>query len=382
MTLIHYYLWRRLIHDTGLTHPWRRVVTIAIIALGASMPLSMWISRLVSARVGHTLGWPAFLWMGMVILLLLGFLAVDAVRMLRWSARHGIALAQRETLPPSDPGRRRFMARAVGGAVVTAASGTLAWGVREARDIIEVTEVPVTLTRLPAALDGFSIVQLTDIHVGYTVSRGFVEGLVARTNAARPDLIAITGDLVDGDVPLLRAAVAPLGELRAPHGVYFVTGNHEYYSGVEPWIEELTRLGIRVLRNERVRIERAGQGFDLAGIDDHSAARFGAGHGPDLGKALAGRDRRRELVLLAHQPRQVEDAGRYDVGLQLSGHTHGGQIWPWHYVVQAQQGFLAGLYRYRDTQLYVSRGTGYWGPPVRVGAAPEIAKIVLRAPLV
>lgn len=383
LTLIHYYLWRRLIHDTELRHPWRRVVSILIVLGGVSIPLAMWTTRLLDARLGLHLGWPAFVWMGYLFLLFLGFLAVDAIRMVRWSARHGRALVQSTpaSVPqtaPQDPERRRFFARVAGGTVATAATGTLTWGMREALKELNVAEVAVTLPRLPAALDGFTIAHLTDIHVGFTISRGFVEGLVARTNALQPDLIAITGDLVDGDVPTLAHAVAPLGELRARHGVFFVTGNHEFFSGADPWVAELRRLGITVLRNQHVRIGEGDDGFDLAGVEDHDAARFG-GDAPDLARALAGRDPARELVLLAHQPRQVLATDGHGVGLQLSGHTHGGQIWPWHYAARLQQGFLAGLHRHRDTQLYVSRGTGYWGPPVRVGAPAEIAKIVLRA---
>ena len=380
LTLVHYYLWRRLVHDPGLRHPWRRVVTVALILCGVSIPLTMWTARMIDARLGQTLGWPAFVWMGWLFLLMLGFLAVDGVRMLRWSARHGWARVQARRPEPVDPDRRLFFARVAGGAVATAATGTLGWGMREALNNLQINEVPVTLSRLPASLDGFSIAQLTDIHVGLTVTRGFVEALVARTNAIQPDLIVITGDLVDGDVPTLAHAVAPLADLRAPHGVYFVTGNHEYFSGVESWVAELRRLGITVLRNQHVRIGAGDDGFDLAGIEDHNAGRSGVGERPDLHKALAGRDPARELVLLAHQPRQVFAARGHGVGLQISGHTHGGQIWPWHYLALAQQGFLAGLHRDGDTQIYVSRGTGYWGPPVRVAAPAEIAKIVLRAP--
>jgi predicted MPP superfamily phosphohydrolase len=381
LTLIHYYLWRRLVRDPGLRYPWRGVVTMALILFGASVPLTMWTARLVDARVGQTLGWPAFLWMGWLFLLIVGFLAVDGVRLLRWSARHGLALVQNTGRPePMDPARRVFFARVAGGAVATAATGTLGWGVREALHDLRLNEVSVTLPRLPHSFDGFTIAQLTDIHVGLTVSRGFVEALVARTNAIQPDLIAITGDLVDGDVANLGHAVAPLADLRARHGVYFVTGNHEYFSGVEAWVAELRRLGITVLRNQHVRIGQGDDGFDLAGIEDHNGGRSGDGEKPDLAKALAGRDPARELILLAHQPRQVFAARGHGVGLQLSGHTHGGQIWPWHYLALLQQGFLAGLHRDGDTQIYVSRGTGYWGPPVRVAAPPEIAKIVLRAP--
>ncbi len=240
-------------------------------------------------------------------------------------------------------------------------------------------EVSVTLPRLPARLDGFTIVQITDVHIGNTIGRAFVEAMVAEVAAARGDLIAITGDLVDGSVRRLAHAAEPLADLRAPHGVFFVTGNHEYYSGVGPWLAHLPTLGVVPLRNERVRIGDGDASFDLAGIDDRSGRRF-RGHGPDLAAAVSGRDPSRELVLLAHQPRMVSDAVVHGVGLQLSGHTHGGQIWPWHYLARAQQGgLLAGLSRHGDTQLYVSRGTGYWGPPVRVGAPAEITRIVLRA---
>lgn len=197
-----------------------------------------------------------------------------------------------------------------------------------------------------------------------------------RTNALEPDVIAITGDLVDGTVEDLREHVAPLAGLRAKHGVYFVTGNHEYYSGVDAWIAELSRIGVRVLRNERVEIRVGDDAIDLAGVDDFSARRV-PGHGPDLKRALEGRDPARELILLAHQPRAIEEASRLGVGLQLSGHTHGGQIWPWTYLVYLQQPYVSGLHRHGDAQVYVSRGTGYWGPPMRLGADAEITKLTL-----
>jgi uncharacterized protein len=225
-----------------------------------------------------------------------------------------------------------------------------------------------------------TLVQITDLHVGPTIGRDKVAEVVAATNALAPDIIAITGDLVDGTVASLRDAVAPLRELRARHGVFFVTGNHEYFSGAGPWMEELARLGIRVLRNERVRIGEGAVAFDLAGVDDRSAARSGLpGHGEDLPAALNGRDRSRPVVLLAHQPRTVLDAAEHGVDLQISGHTHGGQIWPFGFLVRLQQGFLVGLRRHKDTQLYVSRGTGYWGPPMRLGSPPEITQLVLRS---
>jgi predicted MPP superfamily phosphohydrolase len=202
--------------------------------------------------------------------------------------------------------------------------------------------------------------------------------VVKRVNDLRPDVIAITGDLVDGNVDELREHVAPLGDLKAELGVFFVTGNHEYYSGPDAWIRELARLNVRVLRNERVELERDGVTIDLAGVDDYSSRGLAQGHGPDLPRALEGRDGSRALVLLAHQPRAFVEAAKLGVGLQLSGHTHGGQIWPWNWFVRLQQPYVAGLHREGDAQIYVSRGTGYWGPPMRVAAPAEITQLVLE----
>jgi predicted MPP superfamily phosphohydrolase len=202
---------------------------------------------------------------------------------------------------------------------------------------------------------------------------------VAQVNALEPDVVAITGDLVDGSVPRLAPHVAPLGRLRARHGVFFVTGNHEYYSGAEEWCAHLAELGVRVLRNERVRIGTDGEGYDLAGVDDFAGRHFGRGHGADFGRALAGRDESREVVLLAHQPRAVVEAERAGVGLTISGHTHGGQIWPFNFLVRLQQPVTSGLARFGRSLIYVSNGTGYWGPPMRLGSPAEITQLVLEA---
>jgi hypothetical protein len=242
----------------------------------------------------------------------------------------------------------------------------------------EIVDVEVTLTKLPRSLDGFAIVQLSDLHVGLTIDRRFVQRVVDLTNGLAPDLVAMTGDFVDGRVDDLRDEIAPLAGLRARYGVFAVTGNHEYYSGVEPWVKEISSLGVRYLRNERVVIgDGNGASFELAGVEDHDAR---GKHREDVARATAGRDPGRALVLLAHQPRQVRRAAKHGVDLQLSGHTHGGQIWPWHYVVKLQQGgLLAGRYEHAGTQLYVTRGCGYWGPPVRLLAPLEITRVILRS---
>jgi predicted MPP superfamily phosphohydrolase len=221
-------------------------------------------------------------------------------------------------------------------------------------------------------------VQITDIHVGPTIGGAFMEELVAKVNALRPDVVAITGDLVDGSVSQLGDFVRPLGKLQAKDGVYFVTGNHEYYSGVDEWTAFVESLGIKVLANERVRVRGDDAGFDLAGVHDWSAGQFGAG--PDLKRATTGRDETRALVLLAHQPRQVLEAAKLGVDLQISGHTHGGQLWPWTYAVKLQQPYVAGLHAHGSAQIYVSSGTGYWGPPMRLFVPAEITCIELSAP--
>jgi hypothetical protein len=232
-------------------------------------------------------------------------------------------------------------------------------------------------------MDGTRIVQMCDLHIGGLLGRSFVEQVVAATNQLRPDVIAIVGDLVDGTVERLRPALEPLQDLRARYGAFFVTGNHEYYnaSGARAWMNEIERMGIRPLCNERVAIGSTPEGFDLAGVPDHSAFRFPQdGPGEDIGYAVAGRAPERAVVLLAHQPKAIDQAVLHGVDLQLSGHTHGGQIWPWGALVRLQQPFVRGLHRVGASQIYVSCGTGFWGPPMRMGAPAEITEIVLRAP--
>ena len=370
---IHYYLWARLIRDPRWAAPWITVGGTLLSLLAASVPLSLILGRGQGAfRRGFV--WGGYVWLGVMFLLFTVVFSTDLLRLLAAIARR-VAVAQ-----PLDPQRRTLLARLTAGATGVLVSALAAAALRSVRKPVEVRRVSVRLERLPRPLDGFRIVQLTDIHVGPTIGRAFVEQIVERTNALAPHLVAITGDLVDGTVGQLAAAIEPLSRLRAPHGVYFVTGNHEYFSGAEDWLSELNRLGIRVLRNERVSIDNGTVGFDLAGVDDRSAVHYG-GLPPQeaLGRALLGRDPGRELVLLAHQPRTLLDAEPFGIGLQLSGHTHGGQMWPFNFVVELQQPFVAGLHRRGGAQIYVSRGTGYWGPPMRLGAPAEITEIRLES---
>ncbi|MEO5677511.1 MAG: metallophosphoesterase [Usitatibacter sp.] len=246
-----------------------------------------------------------------------------------------------------------------------------------ARRVASVREVEILLADLPAALEGFTIVQISDIHVGPTITRAFVEGIVARVNRLEADLVAITGDLVDGSVRELAQHTAPLGMLESRHGTYVVTGNHEYYSGAQAWIRELRRLGTRVLLNEHVVLEHDGARIAVAGVTDYSAHHFDPSHASDARAAAAGAPADVVKVLLAHQPRSAELAQQAGFDLQLSGHTHGGQFWPWNHFVRLQQPYTAGLHRLGAMWIYISRGTGYWGPPMRFGIPSEITRIRL-----
>ncbi|WP_437936413.1 metallophosphoesterase [Sorangium sp. So ce341] len=368
---VHYYLWQRLIRAPELGPLWQRIGSVALVVLASLVPLGLFLSRALPRHIGGVVAGVVYTWVGLAVLLFFLLLTSEVVRL----GAHGVTALLNQ---PLDGDRRTFLSRAIAGTAGALAVGFGLAGAASALGEVAVRPVRVRLRRLPAAMSGFRIVQLTDLHIGPTIGRAWLERVVAQVNALKPDLIAITGDLVDGSVEELREHTAPLAELRARHGVFFVTGNHEYYSGVEAWIAELGRLGVRVLRNERVSIGDADHSFDLAGVDDWSARGMGRDHGPDLGRALAGRDPSRELVLLAHQPKQILDAAERGVGLQLSGHTHGGQIFPWGLFVRLDQPYVAGLSSHGESQIYVSRGTGYWGPPMRVGAPSEISLIELE----
>ncbi|MER5400050.1 metallophosphoesterase [Streptomyces sp. NPDC002599] len=272
-----------------------------------------------------------------------------------------------------SPSRRLFVSRVVGGTAAAVAVGTVGYGTYGVLRGPRVKRVTVPLAKLPRSAHGFRIAVVSDIHLGPVLGRGFAQRVVDTINSTQPDLIAVVGDLVDGSVKNLGPAAAPLARLRARHGSYFVTGNHEYFSGAEQWIREVRELGIHPLENARTELA----GFDLAGVNDLQGE--SEGQGPDFGKALGDRDTTRACVLLAHQPVQIHDAVRHGVDLQLSGHTHGGQLWPGNLVAAAANPTVAGLERYGDTQLYVSRGAGAWGPPTRVGAPSDITVVELAS---
>jgi predicted MPP superfamily phosphohydrolase len=342
---------------------------LLLMASALFVPVGMLSRRLAKPPLSDTLAWVGLPFLGLFSSLFVFTVLRDAVLLLAWIA----SLIAPRGLPLE--GFRTLTAAAVPllGIAVTFI------GFLNARRTARVKTVEIPLAGLPAALHGFTIVQISDVHVGPTIRARYVEGIVEAVNRLKPDLVAITGDLVDGSVQELGAQVAPLARLKSRHGSYFVTGNHEYYSGVEPWLVELRRLGIKVLHNQHVVLEHGGAKLVLAGVPDYSAGHFDKAHRSDAQAALAGAPAGAVKVLLAHQPRSAPAAAQAGFDLQLSGHTHGGQFLPWRFFVQFQQPFTAGLHKAGRMWVYVSRGTGYWGPPKRFGAPSEITQLRLMA---
>ncbi|WP_146057309.1 metallophosphoesterase, partial [Streptomyces sp. SM14] len=269
--------------------------------------------------------------------------------------------------------RRMFVARGVAVGAAAVAVSTVGYGVWAARQLAT-KHVTVKLVNLPAASEGYKITVVGDMHLSAVLGRAHCERVVAAVNATEPDAVAMVGDLVDASVPDLRSAAAPLADLRTVDGAFFVTGNHEYYVGAQPWVEHVRQLGMIPLANSRVELEA---GFDMVGVNDLAADTVDGEDGPDIPAALDGRDPQRPAVLLSHQPELIHRAVEHDVDLVLSGHTHGGQVWPGPIIAAWANPTLAGLERYGDSQLFVTRGAGTWGPPVRVGAEPDITVLHL-----
>lgn len=275
-----------------------------------------------------------------------------------------------------DPARSRIVA--IGVLAITAI--LTVWGIYEARRIPRVKTVEVTIPKLAPGLDGLRVVVVTDTHYAATDRLRWSERVVEVVNEQRPDIACHAGDLADGSVAKRRAQVDPLGKVQAELGRFYITGNHEYFGDAAGWIEHMAGLGWQPLHNQHETLTRNGDRLVIAGIDDPTGVSLD-GHGPNLPAALTGADSDLPVILLAHQPKQITDAVKAGVALQISGHTHGGQIWPFRYLVRLDQPVVAGLSRHSpDTQLYTSRGTGFWGPQLRVFAPSEITVLILRSP--
>jgi predicted MPP superfamily phosphohydrolase len=391
---IHWYLWKRLVKDTTRTRRARVLGTIATVVLALVIPATLALSRVLPHSRQAIVAWPGFLWLALMFYLLVTLLILEIPRLAirLWQRRGTPATAVAPVSVPSDdvtfaaeappappeppadfdPARRLLLGRSLAVTAGVLSASAVGIGVYQAMSAPNLKRVPIRLAKLPASMDGFRIAVVSDIHLGPLLGRSHTERIVRMINSVDADLVAVVGDLVDGSVAELGSAAEPLQDLRGKHGSFFVTGNHEYFSGYQEWVDEVNSLGVRVLRNERVDV----LGIDLAGVNDLSGESFH--DGPDFAKALDGRDAGRPVVLLAHQPIQAHDAARHGVDLQLSGHTHGGQMVPFNLLVGLQQPVVAGLGTVDGTQVYVTRGAGFWGPPVRFGAPPDISIIELH----
>jgi predicted MPP superfamily phosphohydrolase len=360
---LHFYIGARIVPGLPTTAGWMLAAWLAVSAVLS--PLGIMARHWLRPPAVDRLTWAGMLAMGLFSSLLVFTLLREILLVMA-------ALASRAgaNVPAALPAESAI-------AVAALALLATAIGLANARRTARVVRVDVRLAPLPPELEGFRIVQISDIHVGPTIKRAYLDAIVDRVNALQPDVIAITGDLVDGSVPELAEHVAPLARLRARHGTFFVTGNHEYYAGVHGWVAEVQRLGIRVLHNEHVVLQHAGATLVLAGVTDFSGHHFDEAHRSDPAAALAGAPGDAVKVLLAHQPRTAPAAEAAGFDLQLSGHTHGGQFFPWSLFVPLQQPYTAGLHQLGRMAVYVSRGTGYWGPPKRIGAPSEISEIRL-----
>jgi predicted MPP superfamily phosphohydrolase len=364
LALLHVYIGMRLLPALPLDAPGRLIGAIALLISCVLLPMGMAARYVMRQPWADRLAWAGYLTMSIFSSLFLLTLLRDIV----------LGISAFILSPVVYAGVVTDSAIAVLGLTAFATLIGLANALRRAR----IVDVDVPMENLPAALHGFTIAQITDIHVGPTIKRGYLDSIVDAVNGLKADMIAVTGDLVDGSVLELASHTAPLARLAARHGAYFVTGNHEYYSGERAWTAELRRLGMNVLMNEHVVLSHGGAMLIVAGVTDYGAHHFDSAQRSDPAAALAGAPADvQHRILLAHQPRSAPAAAAAGFHLQLSGHTHGGQFWPWNFFVRLQQPFTAGLDRLGKLWVYTSTGTGYWGPPNRFGVPSEITRLRL-----
>jgi predicted MPP superfamily phosphohydrolase len=376
--LLATYITWRLFSNTALRRVWKIAIALGIVGT-LFLPVIMLILRRtgVDNRFIDVLVWSGYLGVGFLSFVFT-YLVIRDVLWLPVGAFNKIkarisksAPKKAASNPIQNPSRRGFLVNSMNYGIVATAAVSTGYGLAKARQTPQVKEVRVPITDLPENFDGFRIVQLTDVHISPTFRRSCVEEIVAVVNTLNADIVALTGDLVDGTVGQLADDVAPLEEIKSARGNYFVTGNHEYYSGVIEWIAEVRRLGFTVLINEHRIITSGKSKMLLAGVTDYRESRILTDHRSDPQKARNAAVKTDIKILLALA------AARAGYDLQISGHTHGGQFFPWNFVVGLTQPYVSGLYQHADTQIYVSRGTGYWGPPVRVGSPSEITLIKL-----
>jgi predicted MPP superfamily phosphohydrolase len=377
-TLLHLYVVPRLVSPLPIRRSFRIALGLMFVPPFSLVPIALFATKALAWPYDIILVWLALIDAGAFSILFALVVARDLFAiMVRFADRLLKARGSRTSLMPKKPERRQFLLNVSGGAAVTATAALTLQGVKSARALPAVEHVDVPIKGLPKELEGYHIVQLTDVHVGLTIDKDFILPIVEAVTTLAPDLVVLTGDLVDGSVDALRDDVSPLAYLRAPDGVLCVTGNHEYYSGVDAWCQHFRELGLSMLINQHVVIKRGNANLVVAGVPDFREGKKHPGHTPDAKGALKGAPEG-VRILLAHQPRAAFDAAQHGYALQLSGHTHGGQYFPWNLFVGLIEPIGTGLSKVKDTWVYVSRGTCYWGPPLRTGVPPEITSIKLK----
>jgi predicted MPP superfamily phosphohydrolase len=371
IALIHLYLWKRLARDTFRRGRARRGGAIAAGGLAVLLP-----ATLIGTRTGHAewLAWPGYVWMAVMFYLLVTLIPLEVPRLavvLLW--RSWSRTGEKSATTDSGIERRLVLSRGMAIFAGLTATGVVGYGMKTALGPPRLDRVRMPMAKLPRGMDGTRLAVVSDIHLGPLTGTHHVGRIVDLINSVQADIVCVVGDLVDGTVAELGRFAAPLADIESRFGAYFVTGNHEYYSGFQPWVDEVARLGVRPLRNERLEIG----GLDLAGVNDLNGSQYG--DGPDFRRALGDRDPARPVVLMAHQPVAAKQAAPFGVDLQVSGHTHGGQMAPFDLVVRLEQPIVSGFGRVDGVPVYVTNGAGFWGPPVRVGAPPQVTVIELRA---
>ncbi len=373
LSLMYGYIGWRLITPASFSTP-INILLWGIIVIALILPFLLVILRFrgVDGNSLDIVAWIAYFLFGFMTLLFAVLLVKDFGYLIFLGIHKLAGLFSSGHIDNFDPARRRILTNYLNLGVLGVTGVMMGYGLYGALRKPAIVKVDIPIKNLPQAFNGFKIVQITDIHTSYTIKRPFVQEVVDTVNGLKPDLIALTGDLVDGSVPQLRNDVAPLSGLKAPYGYFFITGNHEYYSGVEQWIAETARLGFHVLLNEHRVLEKDGQRIILAGVTDYSAGQHIKSQATDPHKAIAGAPDNLVKVLLAHQPKSIFEASKVGYDYVISGHTHGGQYFPYHFLTALDQPYISGLHNHEGTQIYVSRGTGYWGPQLRIGARSEI----------
>ncbi len=384
LSFLYSYVGWKLLVPLDLLQPWKSIswVLLWVIAMLPLVSVTLRFNRVENTTI-DVVGWLGYVSLGFVSLLFFFLFVKDIFWLSAFLIKKislllpGDIIGNTGILSSADEGRRNFLWSTLNVAILGVAGIMTGVGYIQARHRMKLMRVTIPIKDLPEDLEGLRIIQISDIHVGPTIKRGFIEEIVQRVNNLDPDIIALTGDLVDGSIDYLAKDVEPLADLKAKYGKFFVTGNHEYYSGVHSWLHKVAELGFDVLLNEHKVISRNQANLIIGGVTDFRAWQIVPAHKSDPGASLAGAPPASVKILLAHQPVSVYEAAEAGYDLQLSGHTHGGQYFPFSKLVKMQQPFLAGLYKHKNTWVYVNRGAGYWGPPMRIGPPAEITEVII-----